>query len=95
VPRYLILRTFDVTADEMPQIGRRSREIIEGQFPQIVWEHSHVTVDDEGTVRTFCIYEAPNEAMIHKHATELGAHTVGEISEIAGDVSPADFPPAD
>ena len=94
VPRYLILRTFTVGADEMPQVGRRSREIIDGQFPQIVWEHSHVTVDDEGTVRTFCIYAAPDEGVLHEHATALGAHTISEISEIAGDVSPADFPPA-
>ena len=27
-------------------------------------------------------------------ATELGSHTIDEISEIAGDVSPADFPSA-
>jgi hypothetical protein len=94
VPRYLILRTFTVGADEMPQVGRRSREIIEGQFPQIVWEHSHVTVDDAGGVRTFCVYTAPNEAVLHEHATELGSHTIDEISEIAGDVSPADFPSA-
>ena len=32
--------------------------------------------------------------MLHEHATELGSHTVDEISEIAGDVSPADFPRA-
>lgn len=94
MPRYLILRTFTVGADEMPQVGRRSREIIEGQFPQIVWEHSHVTVDDAGGVRTFCVYTAPNEAILYEHATELGAHTIDEISEIAGDVSPADFPSA-
>ena len=94
MPRYLILRTFTCSADEMPVIGRRSKEIIEGQFPtQIVWEHSHVTVDDAGTVRTFCIYSAPNRDVLHEHATALGSHVVDEIQEIAGDVSPADFPP--
>ena len=61
------------------EIGRRSREIIEGQFPQIVWEHSHVTVDDDGQVRTFCIYTAPDEEVLREHATELGTHTVDEI----------------
>ena len=94
MPRYLILRSFTVGADEMPQVGRRSREIIDGQFPQIVWEHSHVTVDDDGQVRTYCIYSAPDESTLREHATILGQHTVDEISEIAGDVSPADFPPA-
>ena len=94
MPRYLITRTFTVAADEMPVIGRRSKNIIEGQFPEIVWEHSHVTIDDEGQVRTFCIYAAPDQDVLHEHASALGDHTVDEIQEIAGDVSPADFPGA-
>ena len=94
MPRYMILRTFTVGAYEMPEIGRRSKEIIEGQFPEIVWEHSHVTVDDAGQVRTYCIYAAPGLDVLHQHATALGSHTVDEIQEIAGDVSPADFPSA-
>ena len=92
VPRYLILRTFTVAADEMPAIGRRSKEIGEEQFPQITWEHSHVTVDHDGQVRTFCVYSAPDEEKLREHAAALGKHTVDEIQEIAGDVSPADFP---
>ncbi len=76
----------------MPQVGRRSREIIDGQFPQIVWEHSHVTVDDEGTVRTFCIYSAPDEAVLHEHANRARRPPVGEISEIAGRCEPGRFP---
>jgi len=92
VPRYLILRSFNVGEDEMPEVGRRSKEIIEGQFPQIAWEHSHVIVDDHGFVRTYCIYSAPDEAALHEHARALGQHTIDEIAEIAGDVSPADFP---
>ncbi len=95
MPRYLILRTFTVGSDEMPQVGRRSREILEEQFPQIAWEHSHVTVDDQGFVRTFCIYTAPNEDVLREHATILGKHTIDEIHEIAGDVTPADFPATD
>ena len=75
-------------------IGRRSKEIIEGDFPQIVWEHSHVTVDDDGQVQTYCIYSAPNRDLLHEHATVLGSHVIDQIQEIAGDVSPADFPSA-
>jgi len=92
VPRFVVVRTFTVDADEMPQVGRRSRVIAEEQFPQIVWEHSHVTVDDEGVVRTFCVYEAPSEEVVREHAAALGEHTVDSILEIAGDVTPADFP---
>jgi hypothetical protein len=56
MPKYLIVRTFTVDADEMPVVGHRSKKIAQERFPQIVWEHSHVVVDDEGKVRTFCVY---------------------------------------
>jgi hypothetical protein len=92
MPRYLIERTFFVHEQEMPEVGRRSKEIVTEQFPEIVWEHSHVIVDPSGGVRTFCIYAAPDEETVRKHAAELGLHNVDQIHEIAGDVTPADFP---
>ena len=92
MPRYLVVRKFEVDSDEMPQIGRRSRVAIEDNFPQIVWEHSHVTVDDDGLVRTYCVYDAPDEETVREHAQVLGRHQVEVIQEIAGDVTPADFP---
>jgi hypothetical protein len=91
--RYLIVRSFDVGEEQMPPIGRRSRELTEGEFPEITWEHSHVIVDSEGLVHTYCVYEAPNEEVVREHAKRLGSHTVDVLHEIAGDVSPADFPP--
>jgi hypothetical protein len=93
MPRYLIIRTFEVGEDQMPGVGRRSREVAEESFPEITWEHSHVVVDDEGTVRTFCIYGAPDEDIVRDHAKMLGRHTIDGLFEIAGDVTPADFPP--
>jgi len=93
MPRYLIVRTFEVNEDAMPDVGRRSREIAEEEFPEITWEHSHVIVNDEGFVRTFCVYTSPSEEMVREHAKALGTHTVDQLHEIAGDVTPADFPP--
>ena len=92
MPRYLIVRKFTVGADEMPEVGRRSRQIAEEQFPQIAWEHSHVVVDDQGAVSTFCVYSGPDEGVIRDHSVALGQHTIDVIHEIAGDVTPADFP---
>ena len=94
MPRYLVVRSFSVTESEMPSVGRRSRELVEGEFPEITWEHSHVVVDGEGSVFTYCVYGAPNEDVIHAHAQRLGDHTIEGIHEIAGDVTPADFPPS-
>ena len=90
--RYLIIRRFDVAEEEMPEVGRRSRRTIEESYPQITWEHSHVVVDGDGTVLTYCVYDAPDEEMLRAHAGDLGNHTIDAIHEIAGDVTPADFP---
>jgi hypothetical protein len=88
----MIIRSFDVREDQMPVIGRRSRVLTEGDFPEITWEHSHVVVSDEGLVKTFCVYEAPTEDVVRLHGAKLGQHRVDAIYEIAGDVTPADFP---
>jgi hypothetical protein len=93
MPRYLVVRSFQVGEDQMPAVGRRSREIVEQEFPQITWEHSHVIVDDDGAVKTYCVYTAPDEQTVLDHSKLLGQHTVDQLAEIAGDVSPADFPP--
>ena len=78
----------------MPTVGRRSRELVDGEFPEITWEHSHVVVDGEGDVLTYCVYAAPEEDVIREHSKRLGQHTIEGLHEIAGDVSPADFPPS-
>lgn len=89
----MIVRSFEVDQVEMPAVGRRSRELAEVEFPDITWEHSHVVVDGAGLVRTFCVYEAPDEDTVRSHATRLGRHTIDSLNEIVGDVTPADFPP--
>jgi hypothetical protein len=93
MPRYLIVRRFSVDESQMPSVGRRSREITEDELPEITWEHSHVVVDPEGNVLTYCVYEAPSEEVVMEHSKRLGRHHVEALHEIAGDVSPADFPP--
>jgi hypothetical protein len=93
MPRYMIVRSFDVGESDMPEVGTRSRSIVDHELTEIVWEHSHVVVDDEGIVRTFCVYDAPSEEMVRAHATSLGRHVIERLDEIAGDVTPADFPP--
>lgn len=92
MPRYLIERRFHVSEDAMPEVSRRSKRIAQEHFPEVMWEHSHVAVDDTGAVTTFCVYRAPNEEIVRLHAKELGQHDVAAVHEIAGDVTPSDFP---
>lgn len=92
MPRYMVERVFSVAQDQMNAVGQRSRRIAEERYPEIIWEHSHVVIDDEGRVVTFCVYGAPDEEVIRRHAADLGDHEVLRVAEIAGDVTPADFP---
>jgi hypothetical protein len=92
VPKYLVERTYEVEEEEMPEVGRRSKQIAAEHFPGIVWEHSHVVVDEHGTLKSFCVYVAPDEETVRRHAKMLGAHVVDKVYEIGGDISPDDFP---
>lgn len=94
MPRYMIVRTFEIDEEAMPDVGRRSKEIAKEEFPEISWEHSHVIVGDHGSFRQFCVYTAPDPETLRSHGKRVGAHRIDDILEIAGDVTLADFPAA-
>jgi hypothetical protein len=90
--KFLIERRFHVGEKDMPEVNRRSKRIIRDHYPEITWEHSHVVITNDGTVKTYCIYDAPSEEIVRSHAEELGIHDVEGVYEVAGDVTPDDFP---
>ena len=91
MPRYVIERFFDQISDEdMLAATVRSDRIAAERFPEITWEHSHVVLEENGGVKTFCVYEAPSEEMIREHADAFGAHMVSNVYEIVEDVTPDD-----
>ena len=92
MPRYVIERSYTVDEANVPVVATRSKRIAQDHYPEIVWEHSHVVVDEQGAPKSFCVYAAPSEEMVRRHAEELGDHKVVAIYEIAGDVTPDDFP---
>jgi hypothetical protein len=55
--------------DEPEWVARRKAAF--AQFPEIVWEHSHIIESDEGLV-TFCVYRAPSAQYIRDHAAAAG-----------------------
>jgi hypothetical protein len=85
MPRYLVERIYTVDMDALPTVATRSKAIGHYHYPEIVWEHSHVVLDRNGTPKSFCIYDAKR----------LGDHFVETVYEIAGDVTPDDFPLTD
>jgi Nickel responsive protein SCO4226-like len=89
VPRYVIERLFDRISDaDMLAATVRSDRIAAERFPEITWEHSHVVVDDDGAIKTFCIYGAPNEEMLREHADAFGSHMITNLYELVDDVTP-------
>lgn len=91
MPRYVIERFFDqISDDDMLAATVRSDKLLMERYPDITWEHSHVVLDDDGTIKTFCIYEAPNEDMIREHADAVGAHVISKVYELVDDVTPQD-----
>ena len=94
MPRYLVERVWsEIDEEEMAAKGPLSKRILKEneQFSPVAWEHSHVVMDEEGTVTSFCVYASPNTDLIREHAEMLGDHSINRIYEIGGDVSPADF----
>ena len=73
--------------------GPHSKRILADneQFSPVVWEHSHTVMDEEGRIKSYCVYSSPNTELIHEHAKQLGGHSVHHVYEIGGDISPADF----
>ena len=49
---------------------------------QVQWVHSYVVQN-----KTFCIYLAPNEALVHEHA-KLSAFPVSRITEATAVIDP-------
>jgi hypothetical protein len=92
MPRFVIERAYTVEESEVPVVATRSKRIARDHYPEIVWEHSHVVLDQDGTPKSFCVYDAPTESIVREHAERLGDHSVVAIYEIAGDVTPDDFP---
>ena len=78
MPRYLIERVLRRAEQEaMQNIGLRMKEVAEESFPDMTWEHSHV-VSDESGIKTYCVYEAPNEERLQGHGDMVGRHTIAE-----------------
>jgi hypothetical protein len=91
MPRYVVERLFGKISDEdMLAAASRSDQVMQERFPDITWDHSHLCVDGDGAITSFCVYEAPDEQMIREHSEAFGSHTISRIYEVADEVTPAE-----
>ena len=83
MPKFLIERNIpgagSLTPEQLKGISQTSCGVLSNMGPQIQWVHSYVTAD-----KIYCVYIAPNEAMVREHAQQGGfpANVVTEISSV-------------
>jgi len=88
MPRYIIQRNLgNVTMSQVEAAGRNAKQVREANFPDIVWEHTHVVQTTDG-MRTYCVYSAPNVERVKAHAAAAGL-PADEVFDLVTDVDPA------
>lgn len=96
MPNFLIERLFYADRLPSPTDSQRAKSVMAERFPDMVWDHSHVVeADEQGNVRTFCIYSAPTADQVREHGAAIAPHDILNIYEIAADVTPQEIPPED
>ncbi|HUB30180.1 MAG TPA: DUF4242 domain-containing protein [Terracidiphilus sp.] len=86
MPKYVIEREIpgagDLSADQLHAISQKSCGVLRNLGPQIQWVHSYVTDN-----KIYCVYIAPNEAMVREHAQQ-GGFPANKISEVKSIIDP-------
>ncbi len=92
MPRYVIEREVpnagSLTAEELRDVSLRSLGVLNELGPKIQWIHSYVTDN-----KVYCIYVAPDEEMIRRHA-ELAGVPANRISRVRQLLDPSNYAPA-
>jgi hypothetical protein len=74
------------TPADLEATAAKSSEIGDGEMSdQVRWIRSYVTMDDDGTLGTICIYEAVSPEALRDHAKRVGM-PADEINPIADTV---------
>ena len=85
MPKYVIEREIPgagkLTTADLQGISAKSCGVLRELGPSIQWVESYVTDD-----KIYCVYIAPNEALIREHARQGGfpANKVSEVKTMIG-----------
>ena len=86
MPKYVIEREIPgagkLSATDLQGISAKSCVVLQKLGPSIQWVHSYVTDD-----KIYCVYIAPNEAMVREHA-KLGGFPANKVSEVREMIDP-------
>jgi hypothetical protein len=86
MPRYVIERELPgagkLSAADLKGVASKSNGVLQKLGPSIQWVESYV-VDE----KIYCVYIAPNEALVREHA-RLGGFPANKISEVRAVIDP-------
>jgi hypothetical protein len=86
MPKYVIERDIQGAGKLKPQelqaVSQKSCGVLRNLGPSVQWLHSYVTDD-----KIYCVYIAPNEDMVRRHAAE-GGFPANRVSEIRTTIDP-------
>jgi hypothetical protein len=87
MPKYVIERDIpgagSLSPAELKAISQKSCQVLSKLGPSVQWIQSYVTAD-----RIYCVYQAPDEAMVRRHA-ELGGFPANRISKVTTVIDPS------
>jgi cell division inhibitor SulA len=86
MPKYVIEREIPgagaLTPEQLQAVSQTSCGVLRNLGPEIQWLHSYVTDD-----KIYCVYIAPNEAMVREHAKQ-GGFPANKVSEVRSIIDP-------
>jgi hypothetical protein len=86
MPKFVIEREIPgagkLTPDQLQGVAQKSCGVLREMGPQIQWLESFVTDD-----KIYCIYIAPDEAAVRKHA-EMGGFPANSIAQVRTTIDP-------
>ena len=86
MPKYVIEREIpgagNLSPEQLKAISQTSCGVLGKMGPQIQWLQSYVTGD-----KIYCVYIAPNEAMVREHA-KLGGFPANSVAEVKAIIDP-------
>jgi hypothetical protein len=83
MPKFVIERDIpqagSLSSEQLHAISQTSCEILREMGPEIQWVESYVTDD-----RVYCVYVAPNEDAVRKHAQQTGfpANRIAQVRSV-------------
>jgi Protein of unknown function (DUF4242) len=86
MPKYVIEREIpgagNLSSGDLQGISQKSCGVLRELGPQVQWVQSYVTDN-----KIYCIYIAPDEASVRKHA-ELGGFPANSVQEVRTVIDP-------